>query len=82
MIVAAGAGDRQAQEGARRGLDLLVDDIQDELPAVLRIVRLAPQSEESRGDKLLGALAVVSGRQEIAGDLLADKPVVRLVGVE
>ena len=82
MVVAAGAGDRQAEEGARGRLDLLVDHVQDELPAVLGVVGLAAEGEEAGRDDLLGPLAVVPGGQEVAGDLLADEPVVRLVGVE
>ena len=82
VVVAAGARDRQAEEGARGRLDLLVDDIQDELPAVLGVVGLAAQGEEAGRDDLFGPLAVVPGGEEVAGDLLADELVVRLVGVE
>ena len=82
MVVAAGARDRQAEEGARGRLDLLVDDIQDELPAVLGVVGLAAEGEEAGRDDLVGPLAVVLGGEEVAGDLLADEPVIRLVGVE
>ena len=82
MVVAAGAGDRQAEEGARGRLDLLVDHVQHELAVVLGVVGLAAQGEEARRDELVGPLAVIVCRQEIAGDLLADEPIVRLVGVE
>jgi hypothetical protein len=82
MVVTAGARDRQTEEGARGRLDLLVDDIQDELPAVLGVVGFAAEGEEARRDDLFGPLAVVAGREEVAGDLLADELVVRLVGVE
>ncbi len=82
VVVAAGAGDRQPEEGARGRLDLLVDHVQDELPAVLGVVGLAAEGEEPGRDDLVGPLAVVVGRQQVAGDLLADELVVRLVGVE
>ena len=82
VVVAAGAGDRQPEEGARGRLDLLVDHVQDELPAVLGVVGLAAEGEEAGRDDLLGPLAVVLGREQVAGDLLADELVVRLVGVE
>ena len=62
VVVAAGAGDRQAEEGARGRLDLLVDDVQDELPAVLGVVGLAAEGEEAGRDDLFGPLAVVVRR--------------------
>ena len=70
------------RKAARGRLDLLVDQVQHELPAVLGVVGLAAEGEEAGRDELLGPLAVVAGGEEIAGDLLADEPVVRLVGVE
>ena len=82
VVVAAGAGDREPEEGARGRLDLLVDDVQHELPAVLGVVGLAAEGEEAGRDELIGPLAVVLGGQQVAGDLLADELVVRLVGVE
>ena len=63
-------------------LNLLVDNIKDELSAILGVVGLAAQSQEAGGDELIGTLAVVGGRQKIAGNLLADELVIRLVGVE
>ena len=48
VVVAAGARDREPEEGARGRLDLLVDHVQHELPAVLGVVGLAAEGEEAR----------------------------------
>ena len=71
-----------AEEGARGRVDLLVDHVQHELAVVLGVVGLAAEGEEAGRDQLVGAAAVVLRRQQIAGDLLADELIVRLVGVE
>ena len=63
-------------------VDLLVGQVEQELLAVLRVVGLAADGQEAGRDQVLGPFAVVAGGQEVAGDLLADELVVRLVGVE
>ncbi len=82
MIVAARASDRETQECARGCLNLFIDEIQHELPAVLRVVSLATDGEKSGRDQLIGALAIVPGGEEISSYLHADEAIIRHVGVE
>ena len=64
------------------GVDLFVGQIQRKLPRVRLVHALGADRQEAGGDELLGALLVVLCRQQIAGDLLAQELVVRLVLVE
>ena len=51
VVVAAGAGDREPEERLRRRVDLLVDHVHLELPAVALVVRLRADRQEAGGDQ-------------------------------
>ena len=63
MIVAAGAGDGQAQEGLRSRVDLLIDQIQLRTAAgCVRCQAFGPRARKPVAIELLGLLLVVAGR--------------------
>src|SRR5207253_2639366 len=78
MIVAAGACGGDAEESLRDGIDLFVGEIERELSRVRLVNALRPDRQKPGGDELLGTLPVVPGREEIAGDLLAQELAIRL----
>ena len=82
MVVAAGARDRQAEEGLARDVDLLIGHVEQELLPVLSIVDLAADGEEASRNDRFGPFAVALGGEEVAGHLLRDELVKWLVGVE
>ena len=82
VIVAARTGDGQAEKCLAGDVDLLVGQVEHELPAVLHVERLAAEGQEAGGDRELGPVVVVAGGEEVAGDLLFDELVVRLVVVK
>ena len=82
VVVAAGAAERQAQERLADRVDLLVDDVH--LAASACRARPAPSGPTTRKPVAISCSsrsACVVGGQQVAGDLLADEPVVRLVGL-
>ena len=82
VVVAAGAADGLAEEGAPQRFELLVDDIEAELLLVLLLVVRGAEREESGGRELAAAVGGSGGGQEIAGKLLADEAVERHVGIQ
>ena len=83
VVVAAGAGDRQAEEGLRVVASICSSARSStNCPRFSASWALLPRARKPVAIELLGPLAVVSGGEEVAGDLLADELVVRLVGVE
>ena len=85
VVVAAGAGDGQAQEGLGEDVDLVVDAVRLVLADVDRRMRpLAEEEEAGAEDRLVEALGRVPARpvEQVAGDVLDDELVVGHVGVE
>ena len=70
VVVAAGAGQRQAEHALADGVDLLVDQVEAELALVPGLVALRPEREIARRDQVPGALIVVLGLEQVAGELL------------
>ena len=82
MVMATGTGNRQAKEGACRGVNLFVDDVQFEESLVALIKWLRAKREKTGGDQfVVGWFAFVAAEQ-IPGDLFADKLFEGFVSVE
>ena len=73
MVVATGAGDGQAQETLRGGVDALVDGV------IVVLEALADGDETERGEARVVLREV---GEAVGGELLDDELVVRLVGIE
>ena len=71
MVVAAGAAERQAEEGPADGVDLLVDDVHLHLGFIDFGQHLGADRQKAGGDQLLVPLGLVRGRKQVAGELLA-----------
>ena len=85
MVVAAGTGDRQPQEGLGDDVDLVVDPVGLVLADVDRRVGASPRNQNPVAeDRLVKAVDADAGEavEQVAGDLLDDELVVRQVGVE
>ena len=63
-------------------INLLVHHVEGELRLAAGVVALGTDGQVSRSNQLLGALIVIRRRHEVAGDLLAQEQVVRLVLIE
>ncbi len=72
VIVAAGTARRQGQHRAADGVDLLVDVVHDEPDLETLVDVLDAQGQEPGRDQLLVPLPLRFGRQQVAGDLLAE----------
>ena len=82
VVVAPGAADRQPEEGLADRVELLVDHVDQQLLLVGRADHLGPDDEEpGRHDVVVPLLLGAEGEQ-VAGELLGEEPVERLVGVE
>ena len=83
MVVAAGAGNRQAQKGFGEGVDLFVQNVVDHPQLVLLSHRFGSQGQKTGGhDRPAAGLMGSRRREQIARYLLDDEPVVGHVGVE
>ena len=82
VVVAAGAADGEAHEGAADGFELFVDDVHAEEAFVLLFVVGGAEGEEGGGGELAAALGGVGGGEEVAGDVFGDELVEGGVGVE
>ena len=82
MIVAAGAAEGHAQEGAAEGFDLFVDEVHEEFHLVGFGEEFGADAEEAEGGEVAVALGGGGGGEEVAGDLFADELVVGEVAVE
>ena len=82
MVVASRTADRQAEERLADLVDLLVDHVDAQLRLVGLDDREVAQQEEAGGDQVGRSLLRPSRGEEVAGDLLADETVERLVGVQ
>ena len=80
MVVTAGTGHAQPHHSPRGDINLLVGHVHRVLLAVSLIQPLHPNCEKAGRRDVLVFLRVVLGRQQIAGNLLADELVVGLVG--
>ena len=81
--MAAGTGQRDAHERAGNHVHLFVVDVVEHLGPVLLSQRLRSQRQESGGDDAAPVqLTRTPGRQQVAGNLLADELVVRQILVE
>ena len=75
VIMAAGAADGHAEEGAAQCVELLIDDVHAQHALVLLLVVRGAEHEETGGSHLTAALRCIFKRQHISGDLLADHAV-------
>ncbi len=83
VVVTARATDGETHEGARGCIELLVDDVHFHLHRVVFGKHLRAQGQEPGSGPALEGLGIGSGRgQQIAGELLLEKEIVRLVFVE
>ena len=82
VIVTTGASDGQPENGARCHVDHLVGHVHRIQHPVRLVEIVGAQSEKPRRGHLLAPLPVGFGGQQIAGDLLADEPIVGLIAVE
>ena len=80
VIVAAGTGHAQPHHSPRGDINLLVGHVHRILLAVSLIQPLHPNCEKAGRRDVLVFLRIVLGRQQIAGNLLADELVVGFVG--
>ena len=82
VIVAASAADRETEEGATDGVDLLVHRVEMQLLFVTLREHLRPEREETRSDHLTATLLGSLCGHEITRDLLANELVERFVVIE
>ncbi len=82
MIVAAGAADGQAHEGAGDGVDLLIDHVHAEDRGIAFDEIVRAEGEEAGGGQLLVVLVFGVGREQVARDLFAHELVVRHIVIE
>ena len=73
MVMAAGAGDREPEEGLGRGIDALID-------GVVLIVKTLTDGDEAEGGEARVFLLQV--REAVGGQLFGDELVVRLIRVQ
>ena len=85
MIVAAGAGNREAEQGVSDHIELFVDVVGVVFEDLRRFARAAvgtlTRQKHASGDHLLAALREVAGRKEVARELLGDELIVGFVRV-
>ena len=83
MVVAAGAGDRQSEERARRDIDLFIDDVIKHFDLVLFRNELRTEGQEAGRHQAADIhFTRFVRRQQISGYLLAHEPVVGNIPVE
>ena len=85
MVMAARAAHGDAEESATHRVELLVDDVELHLPAVVAGDHLGAQGEEPGGDEALDPLVRIlpgSAGQQVSRDLFVDQAVEGLVPVE
>ena len=85
MVVAAGAGDRESEEGLRDDVDLVVDVADLLIDRVDRLVAVFDHAEVAGAEgRLIELFRFIEARglQQIAGELFADELVVGDVGIE
>ena len=82
MVVATGAGDRRAQQGAGHRIDLLVDQVCLELVWIDGIQVLGTNRQESCCDQQPSTLRVSVERQQVTGELFGQKPIERKILLE
>ena len=82
MVVAARATESQSLKGPAHGIELVVHDIHAEFLFVGVHDRPGPDGQEARGHDLLTALIVGFPGQNVSRDLLLNKAIVGLVGIE
>jgi len=82
VVVAAGTAQGQAKEGPADLVDLLVDDVDAKLGLVGLDNREVAQDEKAGRHQAVTTFFGRGRRKEVAGELLADKGVERLVGLK
>ena len=82
MIVAAGTAERQAEERSARRVELLVDDVHPHFRLVRFGKDFRADAEKAGRDELLVSLIFAAKRQKVAGKLLCEEPIERLVLIE
>ena len=82
VVVTARARNRHTEDRLRDRVDLLVRQVEAELPRILLVQPLRPEREKARRHNLLRALPVIGRMEQIARDLLAHKLVERLVRIQ
>ena len=82
VIVATCAADCQAEEPARSGIDLIIDDLEFGVLRAGLVESFGADGEEAGGDQKLVPFRLILVREEIAGDLFMDEAIIRLIGVE
>ena len=72
VIVAAGAADGEAEEGAAHGVELFIDDVHAQHAFVLFFVIGGAKREEAGGGDLATTCGGIGGWKEIACEVLGD----------
>ena len=82
VVVAAGTGEREAEEGPAGDIDLVVDDVEPRLLLVGLGERLRADHQEACGNRPCGiGGGVAAGGEEIAGELFDEEAVVGEIAV-
>ena len=82
MVVTASTAERQTEKRPAGRFELLVDDVHSHLGFVSFGENLRADTEKAGRDQLLMLLSLAFEGQEIAGQLLDDKLIERLVAIE
>ena len=82
MVMAAGAGGGEAEEGPGGEIDLVIDEIHFELETIFFVETFGAEGEEAGGDSEFVAMGGGSGGEEITGELFADELIVGFIGIE
>ena len=82
VVVAAGTGEREAEEGPAGDIDLVIDDVEPRLLLVGLGERLRADHQEACGNRPCGIGGGVAGAgEEIAGELFDEEAVVGEIAV-
>ena len=82
VVVTTCTSQCQSKERPAHRVELLVDDVHPHLGLVCLGQHLGANAEEPRRDQLIMLLGLTVKRHQIAGQLLDDEPIERLVAVE
>ena len=82
MVVAAGAAERQSEEGSPDRIDLLVDNVHLHLGFINFSQHFGADRQKAGRNQLLVPLGLVGGGQQIACQLLGEEAVVCLIAIE
>ena len=82
MVMAAGTADGHREKSPPHSLDLFIDHLHPQQFLVLQLIVVRAKCEKTGSHESLVLLGRCSRRQQVAGDLLEDEIVERLVAIK